>query len=129
MELKQISGAVLSTVIRLTIAIVVLYFMYNVGVESYNFGYRVFADVAMELSPGRDKEVTIVEGKSVMQIGEILEQAGLIKDAKIFYVQELLSEYHGELKPGIYTLNTSMSGTEILAVLGGDSKKDTGNEE
>jgi UPF0755 protein len=103
--------------------------MYNVGVESYNFGYRVFADVAMELSPGRDKEVTIVEGKSVMQIGEILEQAGLIKDAKIFYVQELLSEYHGELKPGIYTLNTSMSGTEILAVLGGDSKKDTGNEE
>lgn len=129
MELKQIAGAILSTMIRLTITIVVIYFIYNVGIESYNFGYRVFADVAMEISPGRDKEVTIVEGKSVMEIGEILEEAGLIKDAKIFFVQELLSEYHGELKPGIYTLNTSMSGTELMAAMSGTGEEEEDEKE
>lgn len=129
MELKQIAGAILSTMIRLTITIVVIYFIYNVGIESYNFGYRVFADVAMEISPGRDKDVTIVEGKSVMEIGEILEEAGLIKDAKIFFVQELLSEYHGELKPGIYTLNTSMSGTELMAAMSGTGETEEDEKE
>lgn len=129
MELKQIAGAILSTMIRLTITIVVIYFIYNVGIESYNFGYRVFADVAMEISPGRDKEVTIVEGKSVMEIGEILEEAGLIKDAKIFFVQELLSEYHGEMKPGIYTLNTSMSGTELMAAMSGTGEEEADEKE
>lgn len=129
MELKQIAGAILSTMIRLTITIVVIYFIYNVGIESYNFGYRVFADVAMEISPGRDKEVTIVEGKSVMEIGEILEEAGLIKDAKIFFVQELLSEYHGKMKPGIYTLNTSMSGTELMAAMSGTGEEEEDEKE
>lgn len=119
MELKQMAGAVLGTVIRLTVAIAVIYFIYNVGIESYNFGYRVFADVAVEISPGRDKDVTIVAGKSVMEIGEILEEAGLIKDAKIFWVQEILSDHHGEMKPGIYTLNTSMTGTEMIAAMSG----------
>lgn len=124
MELKQMASAVLSTVIRLTIAIVVIYFIYNIGIDSYNFGYRVFADVAMEISPGRDKEVTIVAGKSVMEIGEILEDAGLVKDARIFWAQEMLSDYHGELKPGVYTLNTSMTGTEMIAAMSGSGEED-----
>lgn len=128
MELKQMAGVILSTVIRLTIAIAVIYFIYNIGIESYNFGYRVFADVAMEISPGRDKDVTIVAGKSVMEIGEILEEAGLIKDAKIFWAQEILSDYHGELKPGIYTLNTSMTGTEMMAVMSGEDSEEDGEE-
>ena len=122
MEGKKIAGAILGTMIRITAAIVVIYFIYNVAIESYNFGYRVFADVPMEISPGRDKDITIVQGKSSMEIGEILEQAGLIKDAKIFYVQELLSEYHGEIVPGIYTLNTSMTSEEMMTVMSGQGE-------
>lgn len=129
MELKQMAGAVLGTVIRLTIAIVVIYFIYNIGIDSYNFGYRVFADVAMEISPGRDKDITVVAGKSVMEIGEILENAGLVKDARIFWAQEILSDHHGELKPGIYTLNTSMTGTEIIAAMSGGDEEEEDEEE
>lgn len=129
MEFKQVIGAVVSTVIRLTIAIAVVYFVYNIGMKSYDFGYRVFADVAVEITPGRDKTVTIVEGKSVMETGEILQEAGLIEDARVFFVQELLSEYHGELKPGVYTLNTSMTGTEIMEAMSTDSEEDSQKEE
>lgn len=125
MEAKQIIGAIISTIIRASLAIVVIYFIYHVGIESYNFGYRVFADVAMEISPGRDKDISIVEGKSTMEIGEILEDAGLIKDAKIFFVQEFLSEYHGDLEPGIYTLNTSMTATEMMEIMAGKNEEET----
>ena len=124
MELKQVVGAILNTIIRFTIAVAVIYFVYQVGIKSYNFGYRVFADVAVEISPGRDKTVSVVEGKSVMDIGEMLVDAGLIADAKVFFVQELLSEHHGELKPGVYTLNTSMTGTEMLAVMSGENEEE-----
>lgn len=117
MEGKQIVGAVCSTIFRVIIAIAVIYFIYNVAIDSYNFGYRVFADVAMEVSPGTDVGVSIVAGKSPMEIGELLEEEGLVKDAKIFYVQELLSEYHGKLEPGVYVLNTSMSSEEMMAVM------------
>ena len=49
-----------------------------------------------------------------MEIGQILEEKGLIRDAKIFYIQETLSEYHGYLAPGIYELNTSMTIEEMI---------------
>ena len=117
MEFKQVIGAILSAIIRITIVIAVIYFVYQVGIRSYNFGYRVFADVAVEISPGRDKTVSVTKGKSVMEIGKMLVDAGLIADEKVFFVQELLSEYHGKIKPGVYVLNTSMTGTEMLAVL------------
>ena len=67
--------------------------------------------------------------KSLKEIGEILEEAGLIKDAKIFFVQELLSEYHGKMKPGIYTLNTSMSGTELMAAMSGTGEEEEDEKE
>lgn len=109
--------AIVGTIFRLIVAVYVVYFLYNVAIGSYNFGYRVFADVAMEVSPGKDVGISIVEGKSVMEIGEILEEEGLVKDAKIFFVQELLSEHHGNLQPGVYVLNTSMNTEEILTVM------------
>lgn len=131
MDAKQVAGAILSMIIRVCLVIVVIYFVYNVGIESYNFGYRVFADLSLDVAPGRDKEVTIVNGKSPKEIGELLEDKGVIADAKVFWVQELLSESHGKLQPGVYQLNTSMNGEQIIAVLSGqniDSDEDASEE-
>ena len=47
----------------------------------------------------------------------MLEEKGLIEDARLFVVQELLSAYHGEILPGIYDLSTSMTAEEMLAVM------------
>ncbi len=124
MEFKQIIGAIISAIIRLTIVIAVVYFVYQVGIRSYNFGYRVFADVAVEISPGRDKTVSVKKGKNVMETGKMLVDAGLIADEKVFFVQELLSEYHGKIKPGVYVLNTSMTGTEMLAVMSDEADEE-----
>ena len=66
---------------------------------------------------GEDVTVVIKDGASVYQIGKILKSKGLIKDAKVFVVQESLSNYKDKLQSGTYILNTSMTTDEMLAVL------------
>ena len=78
------------------------------------------------MSPGDGQEVTVVipEGSSEYQIGEILEAKGLIKDAKVFYVQEKLSNYKGKLKAGTYLLSTAYTPTRIMGILAGDTEQE-----
>ena len=46
-----------------------------------------------------------------------LEEKGLIRDAKMFYIQEMLSDYKDMITPGTYELNTAMSVEEMLVVI------------
>ena len=80
-------------VFRIALYVCVAVFIFWAGKTTYQFGYDIFNQQAM--SPGDGQEVTVVipEGSSEYQIGEILEAKGLIKDAKVFYVQEKLSNY------------------------------------
>ena len=52
-----------------------------------------------------------------MDIGQILEDKGLIRDAKLFYIQNLLSHYKDKLQPGTYVLNTSMTMEEMMEIM------------
>lgn len=122
MKLKQVLGAIMNMLLRLTISCVVVIFVYRMAMYSYHFGYMVFNDAAREPSPGRDITIAVEMEDSVLDIGKTLESRGLIEDYKIFVVQELLSEYHKKLQPGIYTLNTSMKASEMLAVMGENSE-------
>lgn len=124
MKLKQVLGAIVNMLLRLTISCVVVIFVYRMAMYSYHFGYMVFNDAAREPSPGRDITIAVEMEDSVLDIGKTLESRGLIEDSKIFVVQELLSEYHKKLQPGIYTLNTSMKASEMLAVMG-ETSEDT----
>ncbi len=116
MDKKMIWGVV-KGILKIAIALAVVLLIYNLGLKAYDFGYRVFAEEPMELGTGRTVSVSIVEGKSVSEIGEILEEKGLIRDAKLFYFQEMLSEYRGELKPGVYELSTGMTPYEMMEIM------------
>ena len=59
----------------------------------------------------------IKDGSSVYQIGKILKKKGLIEDAKVFVVQEKLSNYKNKLQAGTYILNTNMTAEEMMAIL------------
>ena len=116
MDRKMIWG-VAKGVLKIVITLAVVLLIYNVGLKAYDFGYRIFAEEPMELGNGRMISVSIVEGKSVSEIGEILEEKGLIRDAKLFYFQEMFSEYKGELKPGVYELSTGMTPYEMMEIM------------
>jgi UPF0755 protein len=73
---------------------------------------------------GRIISVIVEKGDSVTDVGKMLEEKGLIRDAKLFTIQEFLSEHHGKIQPGIYDLSTSMTSQEMLAVMAADSTEE-----
>jgi len=114
-----VAGGFLHLGLYLCAVIAVIY----IGKSAFDFGYAIFNQVPMASEEdGRDITVVVENGDSVYQIGKILKNKGLIEDAKIFVVQEKLSNYKGKLQSGTYILNTSMNVEEMMAVL---AKEDT----
>ena len=114
---KYLVGAVIEAVIKVIVIAVVVMFVFRTATTAYDFGYKVFADKPVSVSGGRTITVGIAESASVKDIAQMLEEKGLIEDARLFVVQELLSAHHGEIRPGIYDLSTSMTAEEMLAVM------------
>ena len=114
---KKMLWGVTKSILKIAVALAIVLLIYNLGLKAYDFGFRIFAEEPMELGNGRVVSVSIVEGKSVSEIGEILEEKGLIRDAKLFYFQEMFSEYKGYLKPGVYQLSTGMTPYEMMEIM------------
>ncbi len=128
MNVKKIVGAFISTAFRLAIAAAVLYLVYHVAIESYNFGYRVFADIPMAFSPGTDIQVTITESMDDKEIAQNFQEVGLVEDWKLFWTQIQFSEYKETIQPGAYTLNNSMKAEEMLQIIGANPEEMTEEE-
>ena len=124
MKIKQLTFSLIGTIFRILAVIVLVFFIYQAGFKAYDFGYRIFAEEPMSVEPGRDVDVTITHGKSVMDIGKMLQEKGLIKDAQLFYVQEKLSSFKGKIQPGAYTLNTSMTAEDMMRIMAANAPED-----
>jgi UPF0755 protein len=117
MKITTLISGILNFIIRAAIVVFVIYAIKQLCIKAYDYGYRIYSEPPMAEGEGIDIVVTIPMGSSVRDTGEILKDNGLIRDDKLFYLQELLSDYHGKLEPGTYTLNTSMTAEEMLAVM------------
>lgn len=89
----------------------------KLGTFCYEFGYRVFTEKPMEEAPGTEKTVEVTSDMTEGDIGKMLEEKGLVRDGKLFYAQLKMSAYTGKLRPGTYTLNTSMTAKEMMVVM------------
>ena len=121
---KKIIWGVVKGIFKIAVTLAIVILIYNLGLKAYDFGYRIFAEEPVELGTGRTVSVSIVEGKSVSEIGDILEEKGLIRDAKLFYFQEMFSEYKGELKPGVYELSTGMTPYEMMEIMSASDEEE-----
>ncbi|MCR5830584.1 MAG: endolytic transglycosylase MltG [Lachnospiraceae bacterium] len=110
-------------IVRASILAIAILVIFKTGQKAYDFGFRIFTEEAMSPPPGREVAVTIVQGDSTMDVGKMLEEKGLIRDYKLFWVQKKCSVYDDDIKPGFYTLNTSMTAEDMFAIIAG--KKDT----
>lgn len=59
----------------------------------------------------------MTDGMTAVQVGKLLQEDGLIKDAEVFSYQERFSSYHGKIYPGTYTLSTEMTPSEMIKKL------------
>lgn len=96
----------------------------------YELGYRIFSEQPVEAEPGNDVVVEISEKDSAFDIGKMLEKKGLVRDSELYVAQYYLSAYVNKLLPGTYTLNTSMTAKEMMAVMSTPAvdTTETGNE-
>ncbi len=125
MKLNKVILKFVSVSFSILVLLLVVVGLIELGAFCYDFGYRVFTETAVEEAPGTDIVVQVTEGMSEGDIGDMLEEEGLIRDSKLFFAQLKLSAYSGKLLPGTYTLNTSMTGKEMIAVMGTGAEEST----
>lgn len=129
MKTRDLVFRIFKACIAIAIAMVICMFVYRTAAKAYDFGFRIFSEEPMTAEPGYTMSVAIVEGKSAMEIGQILEDKGLIESAYLFYIQEKLSDYHDKLQPGIYELSTAMTPVEMMAIMASEQPFTEGEEE
>ena len=118
--------AVAGIIFNLVLYACVMMLIFWVGRTTYHMAYDVFNQQAMSPGDGQEISVVIPEGSSVYEIGKILESKGLVKHAVVFYVQERLSNYHGQLRSGTYLLSTAYIPNRIMGILAGDEEQQGG---
>ena len=116
-----VSGA--KGVLRILVYICAVLLIVFAGKTAYSFGYLIFDDHPMAETKEEGQDVTVIVGEDddVYQIGQTLEEKGLIERPVIFWVQEKLSDYRGKIQPGTYILNTSQNAEEMLDILSGEN--------
>ncbi len=117
MKTQNLVTAVLGTILKVVVVIVVVFLIYKGATLGYDYGYRIFTEPAMSSGEGRTVEVTLKPDMSAMEVGQMMEEKGLSRDAKLFAMQYLLSEYKEEVKPGTYEVSTAMTAEEIMAAM------------
>ena len=117
MKLTQILATILSAIVKIAVAIWIVNFIYTKTLAAYDFGYRVFTEAPISPAPGRDVTVSYTEGKSFKDLAKSLEEKGLVRDSKLAMVQMYVSAYKETIKPGAYTLNTSMTTEEMMKAM------------
>ena len=117
MNSKEIVGSVFAVALKIIIAVILIMLVYKYAIQGYEYGYRIFGEPAMTTGEGRTVTITVNEGDSVKKIAQTLETNGLVREAKLFELQEKVSEYKNMLQPGVYELNTSMTAEEMMAVM------------
>lgn len=117
MDVKQLLGAIGAMLVKIALSAAVIIIIFKLAVGAYDFGFNLFADIPIDEGDGRTVNVVISESQDAMDVGKMLEEKGLVRDAKMFYIQEKLSDYKDQMVAGSYELNTAMSIEDMLVVL------------
>lgn len=117
MNSKEIVISIISTIFKVVCAVIIIMLVYRGTLLAYEYGQRVFNEPPVTTGSGRSIRITVNEGDTAAEIGETLLRNGLIRDARLFVVQELLSQYKDGLQPGTYELNTSMTTDEMMEIM------------
>ena len=124
MNSKEVVVSIFSTVFKIVLAIIIVMLVYKWSMTAYEYGQRVFNEPPMTAGEGRTFTVVVEEGDGAKEIGATLENLGLIRDADLFRIQEMLSAYKDKMKPGAYELNTSMTTEEMMAIMSNEAEEE-----
>ena len=128
MSARKVVMRVVSISFSILVVVLIVFALTRLGNYAYQFGYRVFTEEPVDTGEGEDIIVRIEKDMDAADIGILLEEKGLIWDGTLFVAQLKLSSYNNKLKPGVYTLNTSMTAREMMQVMS-PAEEETETEE
>ena len=114
-SIKRITSIVISIALRVIVYSFLIVAVLEGAKKAYQFGRGIFYVTAVDPAPGKDVSVVIRSGTDAGEAADQLADLGLINNKVSFIVQSRFFEL--EIKPGTYTLNTSMTSREMLEVL------------
>lgn len=118
---------VLSVSISALFGVLVVCGLYQIGLKCYDFGYRVYTEPAVSQGKGTEQIVQITEDMETKELADLLEEKGLVRDARLFYLQAKLSKF--ALVPGVYKVSTSMTARELMVAMTPVAEEETEAEE
>ncbi len=108
------AGSILKILVYICLAV----FLVFLARQAYTLGYQVFNQKPLESGEGTPVTVVVTDDMSVMDVGDMLRERGLLEESPlVFWFQELFSDFHGDILPGAYILNTSQTVDEMLEIL------------
>ena len=120
-KMRTTIGVVIDTlgsiIIYAVIAAAIL-FMAGQAKHYYDVGYGVFSQQGKDArGTGKVVAFTVEEGVKVTKLAEHLEEQGIIDSARLFLIQERVSDYAGMYVAGTYALSSEMTTEEIMRVI------------
>ena len=96
-----------------SVAVVILIYC---SIAAFHLGTEIFSKEGVEEVPGTEMTIEIAQGTSLKELGEKLEEYGIVRNSIVFFIQTKIYEVKS-VKPGTYTFNTSDSGDKIIEKL------------
>ena len=122
-KMRTTIGVVIDTlgsiIIYAVIAAAIL-FMAEQAKHYYDVGYGVFSQQGKDArGTGKVVAFTVEEGIKAPRLAEQLEEQGIVESARLFLIQERVSDYAGMYVAGTYALSSEMTTEEIMRVISG----------
>ncbi|MCM1045248.1 MAG: endolytic transglycosylase MltG [Candidatus Gastranaerophilales bacterium] len=128
MKAGRFISAVLGMIVRVVFIIGVIYVIYRGATICYEYGYRIFTEPAVSEGEGRTVTLTVTGNESLMELGEMFADKGLVRDSRLFVLQYLFSEYREDVVPGTFEFSTAMTAEEMMAVMAAPAQDETQDE-
>ena len=117
MSVKRIILGFIDIVCKVVLTVIAVMFIIRAVRYAYDAGLQIFDQKPVNAVDTRTVVFTVNSSDSVSDVGGRLEEKGLIKDAKLFLVQERLSVYHDMITPGTYELSPSMTADAMIEIM------------
>ena len=117
MNTRQAVIRVGSICLKVAVFVLICFGLVSLGQTTYRYTHAVFSEEALEEAPGKDIRINIPEDVSIGRFAQVLEENGVIEDAKIFKLQMKMADFGNTVKAGTYDLNTSMTPSQMFKLL------------
>ena len=128
MKATDVIVTICFSIMKIAVAILAVMVIYRGTLTAYEYGYRIFQEEPVSSGQGYTITVNITGDMSAKDMGQMLEEKGLIRDGKLFVIQYMLSEFKDDLLPGEHDLSTAMTVEEMMEEMTKEKMSDTSTE-